>query len=121
MNPELEESTMMKSQMVLPDETYFEKFVATLIAKEYETRILTDAGDEFVGYITGLDGKWLQITKSKDLKASLVRREGITEIVGTGDSLRDAPDEHQAKVRGWAFAIRKAAEEFLLVSRTPRE
>lgn len=121
MNPELEESTEMKSQMVLPDETYFEKFLATLIAKEYETRILTDAGDEFVGYVTGLDQKWLQVTKSSDLKASLVRREGITEIVGTGVSLRDVPDEEQSKVRGWAYAIRKAAEEYLESSRRPRD
>lgn len=120
MNPELEESEFMKSQMVLPDEKYFEKFVASMIAREHEARVLTDAGDEFIGYITGLDTKWLQITKTKDLKASLVRRNGITEIVGTGNSLRDVPDEQQVKVRGWAFAIRKASEEYLESSRNQR-
>ena len=117
----MEESEFMKSQMVLPDETYFEKFIATQIFKEYETRILTDAGDEFVGYITGLDKKWLQITKSVDWKASLVRRDGITEIVGTGNSLRDVADEQQSKVRGWAFAIRRSSEEYLESLRTRRD
>jgi serine kinase of HPr protein (carbohydrate metabolism regulator) len=76
--------------------TMFERNVAIKASKEEEVQVTTP-GDNFIGFICGLDDNWIQIcgkneddySKGKDWELILLNRNKVISIHSTGATSND--------------------------------
>lgn len=90
----MEREIMIKNEkpkietFALRDDRMFLNTLVHRIAKEKEVRIVSIGGVERVGFITGLDEEWLQITTTEQQNLALINIVNIIVLEETGNSLR---------------------------------
>lgn len=96
----------------LPGSQMFVNALIQLVAKEKEISVTTMGGAVIVGFVTGLDEEWLQLSTTDPLFMSLLRINALEEIRPTGqtlESLKDISESQKAQiVRHSESVVRKA-------------
>lgn len=103
----------MSTKVALDGDELFQKFVARKVVKSQELRVETVHGSTFVGFLTGLDEEWFQLTTTIGYSAVLLRLANITSLTPTGRSIKNLSERERERVEGYAFAIKKSSEEVL--------
>lgn len=90
----------------------FQKFLARKIALEVELKFSVGRST-YLGFVTGLDEDWVQITTSDEQRAVLLNISSIDSIEDTGVKLNTASIEVATKIRGYARSLRAVADTAL--------
>lgn len=95
----------------LNDDSMFINALVTRIAKEKEVRFRTFSGEEHVGFITGLDHEWIQLTTTEDCSFDMIQIVNIESFSETNISLRsrEISDAQKERIREFANIIYKKA------------
>lgn len=105
----------MSKELPLTSDTMWLRTLATRVIKENEVEVYTDSGETHVGYVTGLDEMWLQITTTGKRECVLISIQHIVTIKYPRSTLDKSGLSEQVKssVRNYSYAFRKTAEEYL--------
>lgn len=109
----------------LSDDSLFINALVTRIAKEKEVMFRTFSGEEHIGFITGLDHEWVQLTTTEDCAFDMIQIVNIESFSETKRSLRSKdlgiPELQRDRIREFANIIYKKARNIYMnrPSRTP--
>lgn len=93
------------------DDSVFINALITRVAKEKEVIFRTFSGAEHVGFVTGLDHEWIQLTTTDDCAFDMVQIVNIESFTETKKSLRslNIPEESKERIRDFALTLFKKA------------
>lgn len=100
-----------KKNLALPGSSMWVKALASCIVRKTELKIHVADGGSYVGFVTGLDEEWMQMTRTRGITPVWLSIAQITSIEDTGRRLQDAfPNkEDQEKVRNLFNALYNSA------------
>lgn len=100
----------------LEEDQLFQKFVGRAATKQHEVRFVSLDLD-YVGFVTGLDEDWIQLTltgtdhKSPDrLASTLLRLSNLSAVSETGRTVADLSENEAAQVRSFTSLFRKISQ-----------
>jgi hypothetical protein len=94
------------------DDSVFINALITRVAKEKEVKFRTFSGAEHIGFVTGLDHEWVQLTTTDDCAFDMVQIVNIESFTETKNNLRtlNIPEEHKERIRDFALTLYKKAK-----------
>lgn len=90
----------------LPSNTLFDNFILRSVLLDAEVSARLQTGRVTKGFITGVDGEWLQITEPKDGNSTLVHIPSIQEVTKTNTRIANLPKGSRDKMKSMTHAIR---------------
>ncbi len=117
-----EEIERRKTEFALPSSNMFLNTIIQRVAKEKEVIVYTIGGLDRIGFITGLDQEWLQLTTTDEQKLVLIQLLNIDFIEETGNTIRTikADKEQVAEIKKYAQTIFVKAREINRLTRLAR-
>lgn len=101
----------------LPGDQIMQRWLVRRIFREVEFSIKESDGTQTVGYITGFDGKCVQVSTAPvhaaDEPRSVLIFWPVARIEETGRRLEDLEHEHRSKIRSYSHALRSQCESAL--------
>lgn len=105
----------------LKRDVVFQKFLAKAILRECEVFFNTLDGESSVGFVTGLDNEWVQISSKErsvdgEYRSVLVQIVAIASFGETGQKLYKLDEKIQQDVHKWANVITNVSRTALATS-----
>jgi hypothetical protein len=101
----------------LPGDQIMQRWLVRRIFREVEFSIKESDGTQTIGYITGFDGKCVQVSTAPmhvaDEPRSVLIFWPVARIEETGRRLEDLEHEHRSKIRSYSHALRSQCESVL--------
>jgi len=101
----------------LPGDQIMQRYLVRRIFREVEFSIKEADGTLTVGYITGFDGKCVQVSTAPihaaDEPRSILIFWPVARIEETGRRLEDLEHEHRSRIRSYSHALRSQCESVL--------
>lgn len=121
-------SSGKKSNFALPDDLMFTNTIIQRVAKQKEIVVTSVSGKTHVGFITGIDREWIQLTTTQTQRLVLLNLLNIETIEETGFSLRTVKldlnekeqEEAKAKIKTYAQTVYVKARDIIRVDRAQR-
>jgi hypothetical protein len=101
----------------LPGDQIMQRYLVRRIFREVEFSIKESDGTVTIGYITGFDGKCVQVSTAPahaaDEPRSILIFWPVARIEETGRRLENLEHEHRSKIRSYSHALRSQCESVL--------
>ena len=101
----------------LPGDQIMQRYLVRRFFREVEFSIKESDGTLTIGYITGFDGKCVQVSTAPvhaaDEPRSVLIFWPVARIEETGRRLEDLEHEHRSKIRSYSHALRSQCESVL--------
>lgn len=95
----------------MPDDDMYVNTMILRVYKEKELCFTTLSGAQHVGFCTGLDREWIQITTSEGLFLGLLNLVNVESIRETGNSVSDLPPALRDRVKVYTRTIHIKSKE----------
>lgn len=104
-----------KRTIRLQGDSLFERFVTRAILTDSEVLIQVLNGPSAKGFVTGIDGHWLQVTDGEKTEQKMIRVGAIVSFSKTGQRISNLPKGSKEKLTSMTHTLRKRCQDVLAI------
>lgn len=121
-------SSGRKSNFALPDDQMFTNTIIQRVARQKEILVTSVSGKSHIGFITGIDREWIQLTTTQTQRLVLLNLLNIETIEETGFSLHTVvldlsvkeQEEAKARIKTYAQTVYVKARDIIRSDRAQK-